>query len=95
MLRLDPSEELKLYERDSILPIFSLTSPKTIIEIPIQSYVDSSLHSSRNRRDLSSVVNHQDNKFDNSKLTNLDSVIVNRNPNQDNELANKNISTMN
>ena len=43
----------------------------------------------RNKRDLSSVFNEQDNEFDNNKLTNLDSVTVNRNPNLDNELANK------
>ena len=43
----------------------------------------------RNKRDLSSVFNDQDNEFDNNKLTNLDSVTVNRNPNLDNELANK------
>ena len=32
---------------------------------------------------------HQDNEFDNKKLTNLDSITVNRNPNLGNELANK------
>ena len=35
------------------------------------------------------MFNDQDNEFDNFKLTNLDSVSVNRNPNLDNELANK------
>ena len=39
----------------------------------------------RNRRDLSSVFNNQDNEFDNNKLTSLDSIQVNRNPNLDNE----------
>ena len=29
-------------------------------------------------------------KFDNNKLTNLDSVTVNRNPSSDNEVSNKN-----
>ena len=54
-------------------------------------YVDSGIHESigyvnglheinRSRRDLSSVFNDQDNEFDNNKLTNLDSVFVNRNP---------------
>ena len=38
---------------------------------------------------MSSVYNDQDNDFDNNKLTNLDSVVVNRNPSSDNELANK------
>ena len=35
------------------------------------------------------MFNEQDNEFDNNKLTNLDSVTVNRNPNQYNELTNK------
>ena len=60
-----------------------------MIELPTKSYVDSLLESSRNRRDLSSVFNDQDNEFDNNKLTNLDSVTVNRDPSSDNELANK------
>ena len=35
------------------------------------------------------MFNDQDIEFDNNKLTNLDSITVNRNPNLDNELANK------
>ena len=53
------------------------------------SYVNELHEINRNIRDLSSVFNDQDNEFDNNKLTNLDSVTVNRNPNLDNELANK------
>ena len=89
MLRLDPEEKLKLDEQDSIVLNSTLTSPKTIKELPTKSYVDSLHESSRNRRDLASVFNDQDNEFDNNKLTNLDSVTVNKNPNLDNELANK------
>ena len=37
MLRLDPDEKLK---QDSITPNSSLTSPKSIIELPIECYVD-------------------------------------------------------
>ena len=44
--------------------------------------------SRRNRRDLSSVSNNQDNEFDNNRLTNLDIITVNRNPNSDKELLN-------
>ena len=38
---------------------------------------------------MSSVFNDQINEFDNIKLTNLDSITVNRDPSSDNELANK------
>ena len=69
LLRLDPDE--KLDEQDSILLNSTLISPKTIIERPTKNYVDSLHESSRNRRDLSSVFNDQDNEFDNNKLTNL------------------------
>ena len=55
----------------------------------ILSYVNELHEINRNKRDVSSVFNDQDNEFDNIKLTNLDSVTVNRNPNLDNELANK------
>ena len=40
-----------------------------------------------NRRDLSTVLNDQDNEFNNNKLTNLDSITVNRNPTIDNGLS--------
>ena len=87
MLRLDPGQKLKLGEEDSIDHISTLTSLGTITELPTKSYVDSLHENSRNRRDLSSLLNNQDNEFDNDKLTNLDS--VDRNLNSDNELANK------
>ena len=56
--------------------------------MPTKSNVDSLQERSRNRRDLSSVFNDQDNENDNNKLTNLDSVSVKRDPSSDNELAN-------
>ena len=55
----------------------------------IKSKVDGLHEINRNSRDLSSVFNDQDIEFDKNKLTNLDSVIVNRDPSSDNELANK------
>ena len=66
-----------------------ITIPKTVIKLPAKSDVDSLHESSRSRRDLSSVFNHQDNEFDNNKLTNLDKVTVNRNPSSNNEVSNK------
>ena len=89
MLRLDPNEKLKLDEQDCIVLISTLTSPKTMIELPTKSYVDSLHESSRNGRDLSSVFNDHYNEFDKNKLNNLDTVVVNRNPILDNELSNK------
>ena len=89
LLGLDPDEKLKRDEQDSINLNSTLTSPKRIIEWPNKSYVDSLHKINRNRRDLSSVYNDQDNEFDNNKLTNLDSVSVNRNPSSDHELVNK------
>ena len=91
LLRLDPDEKLKLDVQDSIFPNSTLTSLKAIIELPTKSYVDRLQESSRNRRDLSSVFNDQDNEFDKNKLTNSVSVNVNRNPFSDKELAMKNI----
>ena len=41
LLRSDPDEELELDEQDSIIPNSTLTSLRTIIEIPTKSYVDS------------------------------------------------------
>ena len=53
-----------------------------------KAYVDSLSENRRNRRDLSTVFNDQDNKFDNDKLTNLDSITVKKDT-SDNEIANK------
>ena len=89
LLRLHRDEKLKLDEQDSILLDSILIPPNTIIELPNKSYVDSLHEINRDRRDLSSVFNDQDNEFDNNKLTNLDSITVNRDPNLDNELSNK------
>ena len=55
----------------------------------VKSYIDNLHEINRDRRDLSSVFNDQDNEFDNNKLTNLDSITINRDPNLDNELSNK------
>ena len=92
LLRLDPDEQSKLNEQDSIVLNSTLTSPKNVIDLPNKSYVDSSQESRRNRRDLSPVCKDQDNEFDKIKLTNLYSASFNRDPNSDNDLAIKSIS---
>ena len=57
--------------------------------MPTEAYVDISHENSRYRRDLSSVFNDLDNEFGKIKLFNLGTSTVNRNPNLDEELANK------
>ena len=89
LLRVDPKSDIHFGKLDSIFVNSSITSPRTIIELPTRSYVDSLHEINRDRRDLSSVFNDQHNEFDNNKLTNLDSITVNRDPNLDNELSNK------
>ena len=89
LLRLEPDEKVKLHEQDSIILNSILTSPKTILELPTESYVESLHEVDRNRRDSSSVFDDEHNEFDNNKLTNLDSVSVKKNPSSDNQLANK------
>ena len=61
-----------------------------IIELSTKLYVDSLHENRRNRRDFSTVFNGRDNEFDNSNLSDLDSITVIRDPSFDNELANKN-----
>ena len=89
LLKLDSDEKLKPDEQDFIVLNSALTSPKTIIELPTKSYVESLHESSRESRDLSSVINDQDIEFDNNKITNLDSVTNRRSPSSDNEVSNK------
>ena len=89
LLRLDPKGKIHYGKLDSILVNSSITSPRTIIELPTKSYVDSLHEINRDRRNSSSVFNDQDNEFDNNKLNNLHSITVNSDPNLDNELSNK------
>ena len=99
LLRLDANEKLDIDKQDSIILNSTLTDPMTIIEKPTKAYIDS-LHeeNERSRRDLGIdfynestdlVKNNQNNKMNNKKLTNLDSIQVNRNPISDNEVTNK------
>ena len=91
LLRLDPGEQLKLDEENSMIPNSTLKSPKTIIELPTKSYVGSLHEINGSGRGLSCVFNAQDNEFDDKKLTNLDSVSVRRNLMSDKELVKKNL----
>ena len=64
-------------------------SPKTKIEIPTKSYVDSLSENEWRRPDLYRVFDDQDKDFEENKLANLDKISIDRNPNSDSELANK------
>ena len=89
LLRLNPGEKLRPDEQDSLVLNSTLTSTKTIIQLPTKTKVDSLHDKKRKRRVLSSVYKDQDNEFDENKLTNVDSITVNGDPSSDNELANK------
>ena len=99
LLGLGPDKKLTLHEQNSIFLNSTLTSPKTIIELPTKSYIDS-LHeeNERNRRDLGIdfydesndlVKNNQYNNFNDNKLTNINSITINNNPTDDNHVSNK------
>ena len=74
-------------------------------EVITKAYVDQfHQENERSRRDVGLdfynessdlVKNNQDNDLNDNKLTNLDSISVNREPNSDNDLAKKNILMMN
>ena len=91
LVRVHPEEKLKLDEQDSIILNSILTSPKTTIELPTKSYVDSLHESSRNRQDLSSVINDQHTEFENIEITILDSISIKKNPILDKEVSIKKI----
>ena len=73
LLRLDSNEQLDIPNQDHITLISAFTSPPTIINIPI---------SNQNL-----VRNNQDNVFNNYKLTNISSVSVNHEAQEDNDLV--------
>ena len=57
LLRVDPKSDIHFGKLDSIFVNSPITSPRTIIELPTRSYVDSLREINRDRRDLSSVFN--------------------------------------
>ena len=100
LLRLDPDENLKLDEQNSIFLNSFSTLPKTKIEIPKKAYFDS-LHdeNERNRKDLGLafhdeevvlVKDNQDNNFNDNKLSNIDTITINRKPTSNIQLTSKN-----
>ena len=100
MLGLDSVEKTKPNEQESIFLNSTLTTPKTINEKTTKAYVQS-LHDENDKpqRDLGlkfydetsdSVKINQGHDFNDNKLTNLDSLSVNRKRNLKAEVSNKN-----
>ena len=81
LLRLNSNETLDLNNQDSILFNSTKTLPITIIEIPTKAYIDS-LHEEN-------VKINRDNDFKNYRISNVESIRVNRNPSLDDEVSNK------
>ena len=77
LLKADPDETLKLDKQDSIFLNSTLTSYKTVKEVPTKAYVDSFSGNNRNRREMSTVFNDQNTEVKNDNLTNLHSSGVN------------------
>ena len=74
LLRLDPEENIKLDEQDSIVLNSTLTLPKTTLELPTKSYVDSRLI------DPSIIRNNAHVDFSDKNLDNVRFVRVNSLP---------------
>ena len=99
LLRLDFDEKLDLDNQDSIILSSTLTSPKTIIEIPTKAYIDS-LHEEieRSRRDLGIdfydessdlVENNITKDFNDNIILNVRSIQINDDPSNDDHVVNK------
>ena len=99
LLRLDPNETLDLDNQDSIILNSTLTSPKTVIEIPTKTFIDS-LHeeNERSRRDLGIdfydessdlVKNNQTNDFNGNIILNVASIQINNDPSSVDHAVNK------
>ena len=98
-MRLDLDETLDLDNQNSISLNSTRTEPKTIIEIPTKTYIDS-LHeeNERSRRDLGIdfydessglVKNNQSNNFNDNIILNVRSIQINDDPSNDNHVSNK------
>ena len=99
LVRNNQDNDFNNYNLTNINSITLNKQPEIDNEIITKAYVDQfHQENERSRRDLgldfydesSDIVkNNQDNDFNDNKLTNIDSITVNRNPSSDNEVANK------
>ena len=84
-VRNDKNNDFNNHSSTNISQITLNSEPTDDNHAATKSYVDSLSGNDRNRRDMSTVSNDQDNEFDNIRLTNLDSITVNRHRTSDNE----------
>ena len=80
---------MKMKTSSNISQIIVNSEPNDDIHAATKSYVDCLSENDRNKRDLSTVFNDQDNEVINTKLTDLVCFTVNRSPNSDNGLSSK------
>ena len=99
LVRINKDNDFGNYNLTSINSITLNKQAENDNEVITKAYVDQFHNDSqKNRRDLGLsfykeevhlVKNNQDNDFNDNKLTNIDSISVNRNPSSDNDVANK------
>ena len=89
MLRTEAIQKLNSDEQVYVFLNSTLRSPETFLELSKKAYSDSLSVNDRKRRNIPTLFNDQVNVFENKKLTNFDSVTVNRNPTTDNERSKK------
>ena len=73
LLRIDPDEKLNLNKQDSILLNSTLTSPKTIIEVPTKNYVDKNFNDPSINRN-NAHVDLNDENLDNGRFVKVNSM---------------------
>ena len=77
LLRLDPDEKINLDEQDSVIPNSTLTSPKTIIEVPTKNYVDKKFDDPSILKNTTHV-DFNDKSLDNVRFIKVNSFPANR-----------------
>ena len=73
LLRLDPDEKLNLDEHDSVLLYSTLTSSKTIIELPTKNYVDNKFNDPTIKKNTTHV-DFNDKNLDNVRFIKVNSM---------------------
>ena len=99
LVRNNRDHDFRNYNLTNINSITLYTQAKNDNEVITKAYVDQfhqeNVRSRRNlglshKEEVDQVKNNQNNDLNDNKLTNLDSITINRNPTSDNEVSNKN-----